>query len=675
MRKWGGAQWLWTRYVMALAFLVVLLVGGHLLHLQVLGEGAKDAETVDISGRQRMLSQRIAGLAQHLKDPVERSSYEASLLDALEVFENSHALLLERSVDFPSAHKVYALGSEYGLDAQVQAFADDVRAAVAIAAGEPEQIKLIRKIEMAALAPLLLELDNAVKAFASDAELRLAGLERLQKVALFLALGLLALEGLFIFWPAHRSVMSALRAAEGRSKQLEQRNNELGQMTLQLEHSAHHDQLTGLANRKKLHADLKARLKTGAKGEQRLCVMHVDLDRFKEINDTLGHPVGDAVLRRAAEIMKSRFRKGDLVARVGGDEFVIVANISDGASTKEEARSIAERMIARIREPMIIDGNKCMVGASVGYVIVEDDSGDCDRLIADADIALYEAKRAGRGIAVAFGPNMRSEIEKRYALIRDLERAIDNNEFVPFLQPKVAFSDGRVQGFEVLSRWNHPQRGVLLPGDFIDLAEETGLITAIDQQAVLGGLDALVELRSQGYDVPTLAVNASASSLRSGDYVSDFNMALAMRGLTPEDIRIEFVENTVIADDSDKALEVLRELTAAGFKIDIDDFGTGYASLSMLSRLHLSGLKIDRELVNDLDQHKSMQVVEAIVGLAKGMELEVIAEGVETPTQFAKLKAAGCDTAQGFGIGEPISVADTISWLDAYSAQPYGAVG
>ncbi|MEL6409713.1 MAG: EAL domain-containing protein [Pseudomonadota bacterium] len=669
---WGGARQLWQRYALAVMILVTLLVGGHLLHLQALQEGAKDAETIDLSGRQRMLSQRIAGLSRSLEHPVERLTLEPALLDALQTFEKSHKELLRRSESFPSAKKIYAEGQDEGLDSQVGAFIADVRSAIALASEGSEQSLYINEIEIAAFDSLLVSLDRAVKAFTADTEARLANLERLQNLALWLALGLLALEGLFIFWPAHRSVVSALEAAEERACQLENNNNELKAMTAQLKHSANHDQLTGLANRKKLHDDLEIRLRKRAETGECICVMHVDLDRFKEINDTLGHPVGDAVLVRAAETMRSRFRKEDLVARVGGDEFVIVANIAHHADAHEAARNLAERMIARIKEPMLIDGNKCSVGASVGYVLVDDESGDSDRLIADADIALYEAKRAGKGVAVAFGDGMRNEIEQRYKLISDLERAIDAEEIIPFLQPKVALADGRVEGFEALSRWQHPEQGILPPGQFIQLAEETDLIASIDRATALGGLDALAELRAHGYDIPTLAVNASASSLRNANYVPDLKMAVAIRGLRPADIRIEVVENTLISDENDMALRSLKNLSESGFKIDIDDFGTGYASLSMLSRLQLTGLKIDRDLIDNVQNAKPRQVVEAIVGLAKGMNLEVIAEGVENAKQFSALKAVGCDTAQGFGIGRPMSLEDTLVWLENYASKPGG---
>jgi predicted signal transduction protein with EAL and GGDEF domain len=359
---------------------------------------------------------------------------------------------------------------------------------------------------------------------------------------------------------------------------------------------------------------------------------------------------------------------------VGGDEFVVVVMISEQDSS-EQAQQLAERLIARIRTPTVIGGNTCTVGASIGYVFPGWGEDRAEQLIGNADIALYEAKRAGKGVAVRFKRAMRSGIERRHTLIQDLERAVDQAEFVPFFQPKVALGDGRLLGFEVLSRWEHPDRGILPPSDFIELAEETGILDVIESQIVLKSVDALVAMRSEGLTVPTLALNASGSSLRRSGYAADLKTALAMRHLSADDIVIEVVETTLIEDTDDKALRTLRSLSADGFGIEIDDFGTGYASLSMLSTLELSGLKIDRSLIADLENPRSCQVIEAVIGLGKSMGLQILAEGVEQANQFAALKRFGCDAIQGFGIGHPMSFNDAVTWIEEYGRQPDIAVG
>lgn len=432
-----------------------------------------------------------------------------------------------------------------------------------------------------------------------------------------------------------------------------------------LQHAAFHDQLTDLPNRKRLHLELEARLARSASRSAGLCVMHVDLDRFKEVNDTLGHPVGDEVLRKASQVMCMSVRKEDLVARVGGDEFVVVMDLAH-EDPDAVAQEIADNFIAKLRLPMFVGEHTCSIGASVGVAFAKDSLWKADRMIGNADIALYEAKRSGKGKAIRFQPSMRGSMERRHALMQDIERAVEAGEFVPHLQPKVSMSDGTLIGFEALVRWRHPTRGILTPPEFIELAEETGLLQAIDRATINGALDALVALRADGWSVPHVAVNASESSLRDPEYAADLKADLAMRGLGSDDLRIEVVEDTIIAKPGDQVIDTLQALYAAGFRIELDDFGTGYASLSNLATLNLTGLKIDLGLVQGLDDPRTKKITEAIVGLARNLRLQVTAEGVETPRQFAELRALGCNIAQGYCIARPLAVEDVTHWLANY---------
>ena len=667
-------QNLWKRYLIGIALLTALLIGGHAANLQKLRMGVLDAETINVSGRQRMLSQRMALLSTSLHATGDTEKYGDLLREALATFRSSHLDLLERSEIVPAANALYRVGSEEGLDAHVQIFSASVEQFLTLPRDHPDSEQVLARIEDMAIYPLLAELNSVVGAFEGDARARYTIIERIQTVTFALSIIILLIEGLLIFWPAQISVNQALRRVEDKSYLLKERNIQLQALSEKMEHSAFHDQLTGLANRKKLYLDLERRLSDRRINASELCVMHIDLDRFKEINDTLGHFVGDAVLQRAAEAMQSILRKDDLVARVGGDEFVVVAMVSEERSGAS-AQQIAEKLIARIKTPTVIAGNTCTVGASIGYVFAEGSEDHPEHLIADADIALYEAKRAGKGVAIRFKREMRSGIERRHLLTQDLDRAIDLGEFVPFFQPKVALSDGRLLGFEVLARWEHPIRGTLPPSDFIDLAEETGKLAVIELQIILKSVDALVAMRHEGLNVPTLALNASGSSLRRTGYAADLKKALAMRHLSNRDIVIEIVETTLIKDAEDKALNTLRSLSADGFGIEIDDFGTGYASLSMLSTLKLSGLKIDRSLIADLENPRSCQVIEAVIGLGKSMGLHILAEGVEHANQFAALKRFGCDAIQGFAIGQPMSFNDAILWVEEYGKRPDIAVG
>ena len=666
----GNPRKLWKSYLLAISVLAVSLVGGHLLHVHELSEGLNDARTIDISGRQRMMSQRLVSHVHHLDNMALSALYSGALEHDVGTFEKSHEQLLALSVDFPTAAEVYDVGERDGLDTHVRTFIANIRSAQNLPYDAPELQALQNDLKIDAFAPLLHHLDQAVKAFAKDSSMRHERLAQIQASFLCFSLFILLVECVFIFWPAQATVIRALETADGKAREAENRNIELQAVSECLQHSADHDDLTGLANRKKLLRELRQHLQSCAGQDRPVCVMHVDLDRFKEINDALGHPVGDKVLCRVADVMRSKVGPADLVARVGGDEFVILCETPTDEDQVVFVQRTAEALIANVRAPMLIDGHTCTVGASVGYTFADAQNAGADRLIGDADMALYEAKRAGKGIAVHFQQSMRNGIETRHELIQDIERAIDTNEFVPFLQPKVSLSDGRVVGFEVLTRWMHPTRGMLLPFDFISIAEETGLIDTIDHQAAMGGLEALSLIRKSGWHEPRIAVNASGSSLRNPDYALDLEMAVAMRGLQPHDVHVEVVETTLISDVGDQAISTLTDLAAKGFMVDIDDFGTGYASLAMLSKLNLTGLKIDRGLTMNLVEPRGRQIIEAVIGLAQALKLEVVAEGIENATQFETLREMGCDVAQGYAIGRPMSVQDTLEWLSAYERNP-----
>jgi diguanylate cyclase (GGDEF)-like protein len=665
---------LWRRYVAGVTLLLILLIGGHVANTQKLQIGITNAKIINLSGRQRMLSQRMAMAAVliHSAEPSEK--YAKLLSDALGAFTSAHLFLLENATSIPRAKALYNAGAASGLDATVARYVTDLQRVLTLPRHHPDVPQILGQIEAAALGPLLLELDAAVAIFVMHSPLELSNIETVLKFQLALATFLIALEGVLIFWPAQLSVNRALLRVEKRSAQLEERNAQLQILSERLEHSAFHDQLTGLPNRKKLHIFLERMLEDRRIDVSGLCVMHIDLDRFKQVNDTLGHSVGDAVLQRVAEAMQSKMRSGDLVARVGGDEFVVVARLH-GANPEGRAQRIAEGLIARIRTPTVIEGNTCTVGASIGYVLPDQDMKCPDDLFRNADIALYEAKRVGKGVAIRFDKSMRSGMERRHALAQDIERGVDQESFVPYFQPKVALGNGRLLGFEVLARWDHPERGVLLPLDFIEIAEEIGILEEIESQIMLKSLDALVMLRHDGWSVPGMAINASGSSLRRQDYAADLKMALAMRHLGPADLTIEVRETTLLQDSDDKALSTLRALCADGFRIEIDDFGTGYASLSMLATLDLSGLKIDRSLIADLENQRSRQVIEAVIGLGKSMGLQILAEGVEHPHQYATLQQFGCDAIQGFGVGHPMPFSAIAPWIEEYGKCPELALG
>ena len=673
MAKGAGkdGQNLWVRYALGMALIIFLLSVSHVMHLRVQKAGELDAQIINISGQQRMLSQRILLLSGRLQTDPDQEVVDL-LTAAIDRFADNHVWLLGHAVHSETTLAQYHGRDGADLNAKSERYIAMARSLLVPQTPADQAAAIYAKLDALALNTLLRDLDAAVKIFETEARERAVTLTRLQELSLICAVLLILAETLLIFYPAHRQVMQALGDARTQQDKLHRKNEDLAATGERLERVALQDPLTGLANRKRLYAELSDRMVDPRIDQSKLCVMHIDLDRFKEVNDTLGHPVGDEVLRRTAKAMQASVRASDLVARIGGDEFVILLDLGPTGGT-DRAQSIAETIIARVREPFVIEDRTCAVGASVGYTFGSDGATTADAMISNADIALYEAKRAGKGIAVPFVSGMRAAMEERRTLSADIDRGLKNQEFVPFFQPQVALDTGAVVGFEVLTRWAHPQRGILTPGVFIELAEETGLIHDIDAHIMLAGLDALTDLRERGWSNPAISLNVSPRTLRQPDFCSDLLMAITMRRLKPQDVIIEVVETSLIEGHDDVAARTVSELTQMGVRVHIDDFGTGYASLSTLATLDITGLKIDQTLVADLDNPKSSQVVRAIIQLAQSMNLTTTAEGIETPKQFATLKKLGCLDGQGYAIGYPSDQSDTLKWLKDYG-RPTGDI-
>ncbi|ARE42109.1 diguanylate cyclase/phosphodiesterase (GGDEF & EAL domains) with PAS/PAC sensor(s) [Rhodovulum sp. P5] len=656
------------RYVFAIGLILVFLGSAHLVNLHSIKASEADAETINVSGRQRMLSQRVVFLAEHAvqdPDPV----YDAELVLAVGQFADGHAWLLKNALRSPEARALYFDPDGPRLDRQVAEFLRLSKEFLALRDQPASALPVLRQMEDMAIADLLESLNAAVTLFEAEATERTARLEQMHHLALQLTLLILVLEAIFVFWPAQRTVTRSLNKVVEQNRRLLTRNDELDRLSRELDHAARHDHLTGLANRKKLYEELETLLADRRESGRAVCVMAVDLDRFKEVNDTLGHAMGDAVLKQVGDTMLAIVRKGDIVARTGGDEFVIVLPFSS-RSERRLAQAIAERIADELRRTMIIDDQECMIGASVGYAFADEDSIEASGLITKADIALYEAKRAGKGIALAFNESMRDRLERRHALIQDFDRAFRDCEFVPYFQPQISCTDGRLIGFEVLARWDHGKQGLIMPNEFIPLAEETRQIDVIDGRIIFRALESLSELRSMGWDVPTLSLNASGRILRDPQFPDYLMSMIRMHGLKPSDIVVEILETVLIEHESDQALISIQRIAAAGVAVHIDDFGTGYASLSKLAMLDISGLKIDRSLIIDLQNEKSAKVVDAIVGLARSMSLDVVAEGVETSRQFDTLAEMGCDKAQGYAIGVPMAKGEVPGWLERFEPRP-----
>jgi diguanylate cyclase (GGDEF)-like protein len=372
----------------------------------------------------------------------------------------------------------------------------------------------------------------------------------------------------------------------------------------------------------------------------------LDLDHFKNVNDTLGHAIGDKLLQAVAGRLSVLVREIDTVARMGGDEFAIVqVNLQQPA----DAATLAARVIEEISAPYDIDGHQVTVGTSVGIAIGPHDGVDPDQLMRNADLALYRGKSEGRGIARFFEQGMDHALKARRAMETDLRLALTENQFELYYQPVINLEHGGITGFEALIRWKHPERGMVSPGDFIPLAEEVGLIVRIGEWAIRQACTTVAKWP----DDVTVSVNISPAQFRSPGLVQTVLMALADSGLAPRRLELEITE-TVLLEDSETTLSTLHRLRDLGVKIAMDDFGTGYSSLSYLQSFPFDRIKIDRSFVKDITSASgSLNIVRAVASMAKGLGMAATAEGVETQEQLDTVRSEGCTEMQGFLFSKP----------------------
>ena len=421
----------------------------------------------------------------------------------------------------------------------------------------------------------------------------------------------------------------------------------------QIAYMAHHDALTGLANRILLRERIQQAL-SGSR-DQRLAVFCLDLDRFKAVNDTLGHPVGDAVLRIAANRLNACVREQDTVARLGGDEFAIVASLAP-----PDASALAARVVEEISQPYNLDGQRIVIGISIGIALEPGDGGDPDALLRNADLALYRAKAQGRNTYRFFELEQDLCLTERYKLEQDLRRAIGAGEFELHYQPICSIATGRTTSMEALARWRHPVHGLISPDRFIPLAEETGLINSLGEWVLHQACTDAVSWPSH----IKVAVNLSPVQFQGPDLVDRVATILADTGLQPKRLELEITE-TVLLQRSNDNIRTLQELSALGISIALDDFGTGYSSLSYLRLFRFDMIKIDRSFVSEMaEMEASAAIVCAVANLGRSLGVVTVAEGVETEEQLELLRAAGCTQAQGYLLGRPISAADlkTVWW-------------
>jgi diguanylate cyclase (GGDEF)-like protein len=426
-----------------------------------------------------------------------------------------------------------------------------------------------------------------------------------------------------------------------------------------LRHEATHDTLTGLPNRAFFGDRLSEALARACREDgARAAVALLDLDRFKEVNDTLGHQQGDRLLEQVGARLSGTLRKSDTIARVGGDEFGFVLPLAVDAA---DAVTAAVRLQDALREPFLLEGVMVQVDVSIGMALYPDDGEDAETLVRRADIAMYEAKRTHAGHLL-----YRSEHDPysptRLGMAAALRRALEAGELVLHYQPKVAVEGGEVRGVEALVRWPHPQRGLVLPDEFIPLAERTGLIKPLTTYVVRTALAQTREWLDSGLRVP-VAINIAARSLLDPGFPDEIAVLLARAGVPADLLELEVTESTML-EDPDQSLKILNRLSAMGVALSIDDFGTGYSSLAQLERLPVREIKIDRGFVKAMStDERNASIVRSTIQLGHNLGLHVVAEGVEDRDTLRDLGTLGCDTVQGYLIQRPVAAQDLTRWL------------
>ena len=409
-------------------------------------------------------------------------------------------------------------------------------------------------------------------------------------------------------------------------------------------HMAQHDALTGLPNRDHLRGRMEEAMARVRRGES-MAVLCLDLDHFKAVNDTLGHPVGDTLLKAVTDRLRKCVREVDTVARFGGDEFIV---LQPGIEHPEQAGILAQRLIETVSEPYSLDGHQVVIGMSVGIAVALTDSDDPDTLIKNADMALYRAKTDGRGAYRYFESEMDARLQRRRVLELDLRKAFVAKEFELFYQPLVNLASNHVIGFEALLRWNHPQRGMISPAEFIPLAEEIGVIVPLGEWVIR---QACMEAACWPGDLK-IAVNLSPAQFRSRALVLNVISALGASGLPANRLELEITES-VLLQDNEATLATLHQLKDLGVRIAMDDFGTGYSSLSYIRSFPFDKIKIDRSFVSDLSASDCLAIVRAVAGLGLSLGMVTTAEGVETEEQLQQVREQGCTEMQGYLFSPP----------------------
>ena len=473
-------------------------------------------------------------------------------------------------------------------------------------------------------------------------------------LALLTAITLLATLALARVLGRQHHLFQALSAADAKNQSLIEQLEQEKTRALELAGSDH---LTGLHNRRMFGELVASHLALARRSPKHYALLYLDLDRFKQINDSLGHHVGDLLLQAVAQRLRSLVRGSDIIGRMGGDEFAVLVTAMEQLADMDQ---LASKLVTQLSQPYTgLDGHSLQLSPSIGIAFFPRDGHDVDTLCRHADMAMYASKRAGRGRATYYDTQLNPADDRSWQLERELAQAIAGDQLVLHYQPKVRLEDCRIEGFEALVRWQHPAFGLIYPGEFIALAEKNGLIAELGDWVIRACCQQAAAWRQQGLDTVPIAVNVSALQLRDTAFPTRMATYLQQYGVRASDLELEITESCLV-EPVDLAVRVLSQLEGMGMRIGLDDFGTGFSSLSQIRHLPIDTIKLDRSFVDDIRSSPEAGVlVTSIITLAHNLKMRVVAEGVELRDQLVYLKTAGCDVAQGYILSRPVPAQET----------------
>jgi diguanylate cyclase (GGDEF)-like protein len=651
-------------YWAALLIIAAMVMASFLLLQATMATQQDNHTLLDIVSMQKTLSQRIVFLASATGAAArdKQPALVSALKQATREFEANYDLLLKETRADPNSQarldprsvESVLFGRPFHLDYfTVGLIANGQRLASAFESqfgnggykGGQERVNLDASVANAALSGYA-ALGQRINAFADQ---RSESLLELHRRLFFATIGVIVLVAVFIFRPMSKAIL--------------RKTHELIDARNSMAFIAVHDGLTGLHNRTFLTDHFDTLLKGSHRRRERLAVIQLDLDRFKQINDTLGHAAGDYVLVITAQRMRDSCRASDLCVRLGGDEFVMILG---GAGGTEDINSLARRILTQINEPITFQGATILPGASAGIAVYPIDADNAQDLLVHADLALYSAKRTGGGNFSFFSEELRRELDHRKQLEQDIKTAISEQAFDVYFQPQVSLTDGTISGIEALVRWNHAERGMISPGEFIPVAEKCGFMPEVGRIVIRKAIEEAAEWHRAGIAFGRLAVNVSGAELREHDFDTFLFATLEKAGLPTQKLSLEIVESVILDDEKTGIAAKLRHIRAAGVHLELDDFGTGYASLSHVNPNEIDRLKIDRRFVQNINENgDNSKIVRAITELARGLGISIVAEGAETEAELSSLKSIGCDQVQGYSIAFPMPRDKALEWLTA----------